>query len=263
MWADNSASVVALVVPHMNLILGFFQRGCLGGGGGSGGVTSVVISLLAISEKRLVRRTLGRTRASSQAAGEGGGGGASESEERGGEVGAVGDSRRVGGGEVAVREYGVARLCFEVHLDFCGREVGSRRASRTLMRRERDSTASTSSTRSAWAVRRAASNGVSSAGEDSGDSPLEVDKGTHLEAGRGMGSSCECSNKSNRPFRLQSLDHSQHSGMLAKHSVNGTVPYRTVLERNVNFFAISECSRMVLQDNVNTYRSKTVPTHAH
>ena len=38
MWADNSASVVALVVPHMNLILGFFQRGCLGGGGGSGGV---------------------------------------------------------------------------------------------------------------------------------------------------------------------------------------------------------------------------------
>ena len=165
MWADNSASVVALVVPQMNLILGFFQRGCLGGGGGGGGVTSVVISLLASSEKRLVRRTLGRTRASSQAAGEGGDGGAGESEERGGEVGAVGDSRRVGGGEVAVREYGVARLCFEVLLDFCGREVGSRRASRTLMRRERDSTASTSSTRSAWAVRRAASNGVSSAGE--------------------------------------------------------------------------------------------------
>ena len=187
MWADNSASVVALVVPQMNLILGFFQRGCLGGGGGGGGVTSVVISLLASSEKRLVRRTLGRTRASSQAAGEGGGGGAGESEERGGEVGAVGDSRRVGGGEVAVREYGVARLCFEVLLDFCGREVGSRRASRTLMRRERDSTASTSLTRSAWAVRRAASNGVSSAGEDSGDSPLEVDKGMHLEAGRGTG----------------------------------------------------------------------------
>ena len=171
MWADNSASVVTLVVPQMNLILGFFQRGCLGGGGGGGGVTSVVISLLASSEKRLVRRTLGRTRASSQAAGEGGGGGAGESEESGGEIGAVGDSRRVGGGEVAVREYGVARLCFEVLLDFCGRlcfevlldfcgrEVGSRRASRTLMRRERDSTASTSSTRSAWAGRRAASNG--------------------------------------------------------------------------------------------------------
>ena len=38
--------------------------------------------------------------------------------------------------------------------------------------------------------------------------------------------------KTNTPFTLQYLDRSHHSGTLANHSVNGTVPYRTVLEWN-------------------------------
>ena len=36
----------------------------------------------------------------------------------------------------------------------------------------------------------------------------------------------------NMLFTLQCLDRSHRSGMVAKHSVNGTVPFRTVLERN-------------------------------
>ena len=54
----------------------------------------------------------------------------------------------------------------------------------------------------------------------------------------------------NTPFTLQRLDRSHQSGTLAKHSVNGTIPYRTVLERNKSCH-----SRMALTDNVNAYRS--------
>ena len=60
-------------------------------------------------------------------------------------------------------------------------------------------------------------------------------------------------NGSNTPFTLQRLDCSHRSGTFANHSVNGTVPNRTVLEQNGK----SCHSRTVLPDNVNTYRSDT------